>query len=44
MITKANLEEAEKIYKEHMEYDFPDDENPDYERYIKLFDPTTEDL
>lgn len=36
MITKANLEEAEKIYKEHMEYDFPDDEIPDYERYIKL--------
>ena len=36
MITKANLEEAKLIYREHMEFDFPDDEIPDNNRYVKL--------
>ena len=36
MITKANLEEAKLIYKKHMEFDFPDDELPEYDRYVKL--------
>lgn len=44
MITKANLEEAKIIYKEHMEFDFPDDEIPDYDRFIKLTEKKLHDV
>lgn len=36
MIRKANLEESKLIYKKYMVDDFPDDELPGYNRYIKL--------
>ena len=36
MITKASIEEAEKLYKECIEKDFPDDEIPSYNQFVKL--------
>ena len=36
MIVEANLEEAKEIYNKHMLEDFPADELPEYERYLKL--------
>ena len=36
MIVKANLEEAKALYKKYMEFDFPADELPDYDRFIEL--------
>lgn len=36
MIRKASLEESKLIYKKYMIDDFPDDELPGYNRYIKL--------
>ena len=36
MITKASMEEAEKLYKECIEKDFPDDEIPSYNQFVKL--------
>lgn len=36
MITKASIEEAEKLYKECIKKDFPDDEIPSYNQFVKL--------
>ena len=36
MITQANLEEAKNIYKECMVEDFPDDEIPSFNQFVKL--------
>lgn len=36
MIIKANIEEAKSIYMEYMIKDFPDDEIPDFNRFMKL--------
>ena len=36
MIVKANLEESKALYKKYMEFDFPEDELPDYDRFIEL--------
>lgn len=36
MIIQTNLEEAKEIYNKHMLEDFPEDELPEYERYLKL--------
>lgn len=44
MIRKANLEEAKLIYKENMELDFPDDEIPDYKRYLQLTEKNIHDV
>ena len=36
MITRASMEEAKMLYKECIEKDFPDDEIPNYNQFIKL--------
>lgn len=44
MIKKANLEEAKLIYTKHMIKDFPDDEIPEYDRFIKLTEEKMHDI
>lgn len=44
MIRKASLEESKLIYTENMEKDFPDDEIPDYNRFVKLTEDNVHDV
>lgn len=38
MIRKLNIENAKKLYKDYMEEDFPEDERPSYNHYLKLLE------
>ena len=44
MIRKASLEEAKLIYTKNMEMDFPSDEIPDYNRFVKLTEDNVHDV
>lgn len=38
MIRKLDIEEAKKLYRDYIDEDFPDDERPNYNHYIKLIE------
>lgn len=44
MIRKASLEEAKLIYTKNMEKDFPEDEIPDYNKFVKLTEKNIHDV
>ncbi len=44
MIVEANLEEAKEIYNKHMMEDFPEDELPEYEKYLRLTEEKLHDV
>ena len=44
MIRKASLEEAKLIYTKNMEKDFPEDEIPDYNKFVKFTEKNIHDV
>jgi len=36
MIRKLDIEEAKKLYRDYIDEDFPNDERPNYNHYVKL--------
>lgn len=38
MIRKLDIEEAKKLYRDYIDEDFPDDERPNYNHYVKLLE------
>lgn len=38
MIRKLDIEEAKKLYQDYIDEDFPDDERPNYNHYVKLLE------
>ena len=38
MIRKLDIEEAKKLYRDYIDEDFPNDERPNYNHYVKLLE------